>query len=42
MMVPREAPLNLVDVAASLHQTPAAQTMAPVEDVLLANMFVEA
>ncbi|MCB8948117.1 MAG: 4Fe-4S binding protein [Ardenticatenaceae bacterium] len=42
MMVPRETPVNLVDVAASLHQTPAPQTMAPVEDVLLANMFVEA
>ncbi|MFZ1399092.1 MAG: 4Fe-4S dicluster domain-containing protein, partial [Candidatus Promineifilaceae bacterium] len=42
MMVPREAPVNLVDVAASLHQTPAPQTMASVEDVLLANMFVEA
>ena len=42
MMVPREAPVNLVDVAASLHQTPASQTMASVEDVLLANMFVEA
>ena len=41
MMVPREAPVNLVDVAASLHQTPAAQTMALVADMLLANMFVE-
>ena len=41
MMVPREAPVNLVDVATSLHQTPAAQTMAPVDDMLLANMFVE-
>ncbi len=41
MMVPRETPLNLVDVAASLHQTPVAQAVAPVEDVLLANMFVE-
>jgi len=41
MMVPRETPLNLVDVAASLHQTPVPQTMASVEDVLLANMFVE-
>ena len=41
MMVPREAPVNLVDVATSLHQTPAAQTMALVDDMLLANMFVE-
>lgn len=40
MMVPRQTPIDLVDVAASLHQTPAPQTMAPVEDVLLANMFV--
>jgi hypothetical protein len=42
MMVPRESLINLVDVAASLHQAPAPQTMAPVEDVLLANLYVGA
>lgn len=42
MMVPSQTSLNLVDVTASLHQTSTAQTMAPVEDVLLANMYVEA
>jgi hypothetical protein len=41
MMVPRQSPLNLVDVAASLYETPKPQTMAPVEDVLLANMYME-
>jgi len=42
MMVPAQPSLKLIDVAASLHQTSTAQTMAPVEDVLLANMYAEA
>jgi Fe-S-cluster-containing dehydrogenase component len=42
MMVPAQPSLKLVDVAASLHQTSTAQSHAPVEDVLLANMYVEA
>jgi Fe-S-cluster-containing dehydrogenase component len=42
MMVPSQTSLNLVDVTASLHQTSTAQTMAPVEDLLLANLYVEA
>ena len=42
MMVPAEPSLKLIDVAASLHQTATAQTMMPVEDVLLANMYAEA
>lgn len=41
MMVPREAPLNLVDVAASLHRQPAPEAV-PLEDLLLANLFMEA
>lgn len=40
MMVPREMPISLVDVAISLHQSPAPPTMTPLEDVLLVNMFV--
>jgi len=40
MMVPRETPINLIDVAASLYQAPEPQTMAPVEDALLANMYI--
>jgi Fe-S-cluster-containing dehydrogenase component len=41
MMVPSQPSLKLIDVAASLHQTSTAQTMAPVEDVMFANMYVE-
>jgi Fe-S-cluster-containing dehydrogenase component len=41
MMVPRQSPINLVDVAASLYETPKPQTMGLVEDVLLANMYME-
>lgn len=41
MMVPREAPLNLVDVAAALYQPPAPQTMTTGDDLLLANLYVE-
>lgn len=42
MMIPAQSSLNLVDVAASLQQTSTAQSHAPLEDVLLANMYVEA
>jgi hypothetical protein len=42
MMVPQQEPVNLVDVATALYEAPAAQTMTPVEDVLLANLYVEA
>ncbi len=42
MMAPRESPVNLVDVAASLYQELAPRAMVPVDDVLLANLFVEA
>lgn len=42
MMVPNQPSLKLIDIAASLHQTWTAQTMTPVEDVLLANMYIEA
>lgn len=42
MMIPREAPVNLVDVAASLPQTAVPQMMAAPEDMLLANLYVEA
>jgi len=41
MMIPREAPLNLVDVAAALYQPPASQTVTPGDDLLLANLYVE-
>lgn len=41
MMVPREAPINLVDVAASLYALPAPQTMSAEDDLLLANLYVE-
>jgi Fe-S-cluster-containing dehydrogenase component len=41
MMVPREAPLNLVDVAAALYQPLAPQTMTTGDDLLLANLYVE-
>lgn len=39
MMVPREEPVNLVDVATAMYQEPAAQDMAA--DILFANLFVE-
>lgn len=42
MMIPREAPVNLVDVAASLHQTAVPPTMNASEDMLLANLYGEA
>lgn len=42
MMIPREAPVNLVDVATSLYQPSAPQMMATPEDMLLANLCVEA
>ncbi|MCZ7666952.1 MAG: 4Fe-4S binding protein [Chloroflexi bacterium] len=41
MMVPAQPSLKLIDVAASLHQTSTAQSHAPLEDVLLANMYME-
>ncbi len=49
MMVPRDEPFDLVDVAGAMYQTPMAQeapspaegAAAPGEDDLLANMFVE-
>lgn len=43
MMVPREEPISLVDVAASMYQAPAAQEMAGelAADLLLANLYVE-
>lgn len=40
MMIPREAPVNLVDVAASLQQTAVPPTMSTPEDMLLANLYV--
>lgn len=42
-MVPREEPISLVDVAASMDQAPTAQEMAgePDGDLLLANLYVE-
>ncbi|HSM57044.1 MAG TPA: 4Fe-4S dicluster domain-containing protein [Candidatus Sulfomarinibacteraceae bacterium] len=39
MMAPAEAPVNLVDVAASMYRPPAAQDMA--EDAMLANLFMD-
>ncbi|HRQ40065.1 MAG TPA: 4Fe-4S ferredoxin [Chloroflexota bacterium] len=42
MMIPREAPLNLVDVASALQQTAVPPTMSAPEDMLLANLYVEA
>jgi Fe-S-cluster-containing dehydrogenase component len=39
MMVPREAPLNLVDVASAMYRPPEAQERA--DDLLLANLYVE-
>ncbi len=47
MMAPRQQPVNLVDVAASMFDAPPAQDMAPhagsngQEDMLLANIYVE-
>ncbi len=41
MMIPQQTSLKLVNVAASLHQTSTAQTHAPLEDALLANMYGE-
>lgn len=41
MMIPQEAFVNLVDVAASLYQPSALQTMTLSEDMLLANLYVE-
>ncbi len=39
MMVPREAPINLVDVATAMYQEPLAQDMAA--DDLFVNLYVE-
>ncbi|MFW5943083.1 MAG: 4Fe-4S dicluster domain-containing protein [bacterium] len=39
MMAPAEAPVDLVDVAASMYRPPVAQEMA--EDVMLANLFMD-
>lgn len=45
-MAPRQEPINLVDVAASMFQSPVAQEMAPAAaaapewDMLLANLYV--
>jgi Fe-S-cluster-containing dehydrogenase component len=42
MMVPRQVHVRLVDVTAALHDAPATQSNAePVDDLLLANMYVE-
>jgi hypothetical protein len=45
MMAPREQPISLVDVAASMFQPPVAQEMATggqagEQDLLLANLYV--
>jgi Fe-S-cluster-containing dehydrogenase component len=39
MMVPREEPVSLIDVALSLHQQPAAQEAAAPLDDLFANLY---